>query len=581
MSSDPSIFSAVSDFHRARQQAGLRQVLARLSGRSTDLLAYDEVARRLKTSGSAERGLRDIPIDAIAGSVGRPGDFTRDFLPRRDSDESRWARVRIAATDPSLGGLPPISVYQIGDAYFVIDGHHRVSVARQLGATHIQAYVTEVRAKVPLSSSATPEEIILKSEYTTFLEAAELDKSHPEADLTVSEPGQTDLILDQIEAHRQLLSERDGRALDLPAAAADWYESVYRPIVEVIREQGLLRDFPGSTEADLYLLVATRRAELEETLGWSITPEVGASSLAAGQAGRREGAVARAGRRLWSAVVPEELKDGPAPGAWRQEKAVARYTGRLFADILVPVSGERIGWGAFEQALDIARREQAQLQGLHVVSNEAALTSPEAQAVRDEFNQRCQAAGVPGSLALEVGEVAAKICERAALTDLVVLNLAYPPPSQPFERLGSGIRTVIRRCPRPILAVPGYQPGPLRPLLAYDGSPKSEEALFVATYVAESWQAPLVVVSVLQPDTVDQDTVAHARQYLDLHGLQPTVVVREAGSAAAAILATAEEHDCTLIICGGYGARPLVEVVLGSTVDQVLRQANRPVLICR
>src|SRR5436190_1550722 len=162
-STDQSILSAVDDFRRARQQAGLRDVLARLTGRSTELLSYDEVVRRLKATGSAETGLKEIPVDAIAGSVGRPNDFTRDFLPRNDSDENRWARVRLATTDPDVGGLPPIRVYQIGDAYFVIDGHHRVSVARRLGAKEIQAYVTQVSTRVPLSASASAEEIILKS----------------------------------------------------------------------------------------------------------------------------------------------------------------------------------------------------------------------------------------------------------------------------------------------------------------------------------------------------------------------------------------------------------------------------------
>src|SRR5947209_10477594 len=104
------LMAAIEDFRRARQQVALQQVLARLTGRSLELLSYDDVARQLKAIGRTERGIQDIPLDAIAGSVGRPNDFTRDFLPLQDSDQNRWARVRAAVTDPSAGGLPPIEV---------------------------------------------------------------------------------------------------------------------------------------------------------------------------------------------------------------------------------------------------------------------------------------------------------------------------------------------------------------------------------------------------------------------------------------------------------------------------------------
>ena len=578
---DGGLMAALADFRRARQRAALQQVLARLTGRSVDLLSYEEVAHLLKTVGRAERGLQDVPLDAITGSVGRPNDFTRDFLPRQDSDERRWARVRAAATDPAAGGLPPVELYKIGEAYFVIDGHHRVSVARQLGATHIQGYVSELQTKVPLSPNVTPEELVLKAEYTDFLEQTHLDSTRPDADLTLSNPGQMRLLLDEIRAHQQALSEGEGPGVSLEEAAADWYDHVYLPTAYAIRESGMLRDFPGQTEADLYLLVSEHRAALQRSLGWSITPQVGASDLTAQQAARREGLVTRASRRLMQAVVPDELRPGPAAGQWRREHLAARYAEHLFADILVPVSGEPIGFQGLEQALDLARREGAELHGLHVVPSEAQRASPDAQAVRDAFERRCQEAGIPGTLAIEVGEVAAKICERAALVDLVVLNLAYPPAPEPLAKLGSGFRMVILHCPRPVLAVPQYRPFPGKLLLAYDGSPKSEEALFVAAYLAEEHRTPLIVVTVLQAGQVTEANVEHARQYLTLHEVQATFVVHESGGAGEAILAAAETHATQMIISGSYGAHPMVEVMLGSTVDRVLREARQPVLICR
>ena len=99
--------------------------------------------------------------DAIVGSVGRYADFTRSFLPRRESSARRWAAVRTAL--PDVAAFPPITVYQVGEAYFVLDGNHRVSVARQAGATHIPAYVTEIETPVPLTPDARPDELICQA----------------------------------------------------------------------------------------------------------------------------------------------------------------------------------------------------------------------------------------------------------------------------------------------------------------------------------------------------------------------------------------------------------------------------------
>jgi hypothetical protein len=172
-----SLVSAVHDFWRARRQAGMEEVMARLTGKSADLLSYDEVRKKLRVGPGGRRTLRDIPLDAIVGSVGRYHDFTRSFLPRLDHAD-RWARVKLAVT--SMAGVPPIEVYQIGETYFVQDGHHRVSVARDLEATHIQAYVREVRSRVPLSPDAEADELILKGEYADFLQRTHFDELRPE-----------------------------------------------------------------------------------------------------------------------------------------------------------------------------------------------------------------------------------------------------------------------------------------------------------------------------------------------------------------------------------------------------------------
>ena len=97
--------AAIRDFRRARQQAALQQIMARLTGQSADLLSFDEVRERLKLKSGSSLGLQDIPLDAIVGSAGRYTEFTRSFLPKKDEDQARWARVEEAAI--SQLGLPP------------------------------------------------------------------------------------------------------------------------------------------------------------------------------------------------------------------------------------------------------------------------------------------------------------------------------------------------------------------------------------------------------------------------------------------------------------------------------------------
>ncbi len=571
-----SFSSAIDDFRNARRRAALEEIVARLTGKSVDLLSFDEVSEKLKAKGTGPRVLKEIPLDAIVGSVGRYYDFTRSFLPLYDNDRDRWARIEMAATRPA--GLPPIEVYQIDQAYFVLDGNHRVSVARQLGATHIQAFVTEVQTKVPLTPDTRADDLILKAEYAEFLERTHLDEIRPGADLSVTVPGQYAVLEEGIQIHCDLMSLRRRRDVPYQEGVGRWYDKMYLPVVQVIRERGILRDLPGRTETDLYLWILEHRGALEEELGWPVRPEAAAADLAKQFAPRR--VVSRIGEKILSAVRPAELMDGPSPGQWRKEQWSARQDDRLFADILVSVSGKEAGWLALEQALQIARREEGRLLGLHVVASDAQRSSPKAQAVQAEFNRRCAAAGVPGSMVVEAGGVARQICDRARWADLVVVNLAYPPAPQPVARLKSGFRTLIRRCPRPVLAVPGAWSRLDRALLAYDGSPKAKEALFVATYLAARWNISLTVVTIVETGRVTADTLLRAANYLEGHGVEATLV-QQSGPTAETILEAAQTHQSDLLIMGGYGRSPMLEVVLGSAVDRVLRASRQPILICR
>jgi nucleotide-binding universal stress UspA family protein len=447
---------------------------------------------------------------------------------------SDFRKARLSAVS-DLRGLPPIEVYQIGDVYFVRDGNHRVSVARQLEAPTIQAYVTEIRARVPLSPDVQPDELILKTEYAEFLECTRLDEHRQQADLTVTTPGRYPKIEEHIEVHRYYMGLDQGREISFQEAAVHWYDEVYVPVVAAIRTRGILRDFPERTETDLYLWVSEHRAALEEALGWEVETGSAAADLADRHSTRPRRVAARVGERLLDAVTPDGLESGPSPGQWRSERLASRRAERLFIDILVPVSGQEIGWRALNQALEVARREDGRLRGLYVVPSADHLESKAARSVKSAFEGICQDAGVTGTLIIEVGKVARKIAALARWTDLVVVNLAHPPGEQPVARLGSGFRSLLLRSSRPVLAVPSVRSPLQRGLLAYDGSPKADEALYIAAYLAGRWQIHLAVITVLEDKRITPDVAYKARAYLEAQGVQATYV-EQSGPVAEAIL---------------------------------------------
>lgn len=567
--------SIVADFQRLRRRAALEALLSRMTGASPDLLSFEQVRQMLRATASNERRLMDIPLDAIVGSVGRYHDFTRSFLPRQDSDQSRWASVASAAS--GYAGLPPIEVYQIGDAYFVLDGNHRVSVARQNGANTIQAYVTPFRSRVSFDPHIKPDQLIIRAEQALFLEQTRLDETRPGSDLTLTEPGQYQVLREHIYVHGYYMELEQGAPVSFEDAAADWYDKVYMPVVRAIRDRGMLHDFPSRTETDLYLWLAEHRSELERQLGWVISTERAADDLAE-QAGTSWSQVAQVGEHLVELSTPDRVDTTPT--LLQRQNLPGQSNLWLFKDILVPVNGEEPGWEALDQAMTIARIEQSRLYGLHVVATQAQLSHPAALAVQVEFARRCESAGVQGQLALAVGNVAATIVERSRWVDLVVLKITYPPGAGPLDRLKSGLTGLIRTSIRPVLTVPRPTERLERILLAYDATPKSEEALAMAAYLAARWKIELKVLTVTEAGEIVERARMRARDYLGEYGVRAQFLY-ERGPAGAAIVDAAERNGCDLIVIGGYGRSMVGTLMLGSTAEEVLRTHRLPTLICQ
>ncbi len=565
-----SIQHALDDFHKARQRAVVQEILGRLTGTDTRLLSFEKVRQILKTQGSIERGLQEIPLDAIIGSVNRYEDFTRSFLPRNAISPHRWARIEIEAT--GLAGLPPIEVYRVGESYFVIDGNHRVSVARHFGAESIQAYVHEVPSRVNLTPMDNLEDLLLKIGHVQFLENTQIENLIPEADLRLTAPGQYHLLEEHITVHRYYMGLDYQRDIDPEEAVTHWYETVYLPVIKIIREQGLQREFPDRTEADLYLWLAEHRAELEAELEIPVEPYQAASDLKEQQSYTSNRRISRMGYRIHDALIPDALESGPPAGVWRRDKLSMGEETCLFTDILVTIDGTEAGWRSLDQAIIIAKQETSFLNGLHITqTNKEEDSLP--QKIRSEFARRIQEVELDGRMAVTAGPVARTIVERSRWNDLVVINLNYPPAKSSLAKMGSGLRELILRCPRPILMVPNTVSELVKPLLAYDGSPKAEEALYVATYICGKWKLPLAIVSVEENRRDLEVMKERALSYTQRYGVEAKLF-QKSGSISKAILEAREEADCDWIIMGGYGDPPLVNLLLDNVLDKVLRESN-------
>ena len=558
MNRNPNYHLAVQDFQSAHLRGKLQGVLARITGRSNELLSYEEVAEKLKLQGRSDKGVQMIPVDAIIGSVGRYTDFTRTFLPRRSGDQQRWANVKTVTMDPVSEGLKPIEVYKVSDVYFVVDGNHRVSIARQEGWKSIEAHVIEIQTDIPLTPDVQPEELIVKAEYADFLEQTGMNKSQDPIDLKITIPGGYQKLLDEISARRRQMEEQHQDYL-LQEAAESWYREIYMPFAEAVRERGMMRWFPERTMTDLYVWMSEHRDELQKELGWTIRPEAAAEAV-----------IQTKNRR----ATAEESKTG----SWRKARLLNRYSEHLFRDILVPIGKSPESWDALEQAIEIAHKENANILALHTVESPKDLDKPEVSALQSQFNEICEEKAAHGVLAIEVGDPTQKILERAALADLIVIKIIYP-PSAGIKSLASHIRTLIARSSRPILAIPGRISHFQHALLAFDGSPKSKEALFVATYLAEQWQTKLTILTGLPDQELDTSAEDFARNYLEFNEVEASFI--EEKYSPAVLKLTAEEINADLVVMGGYSGSILKEMTIGSSVNHMLQGFLRPVLICR
>jgi hypothetical protein len=253
------------DFQRARRKAFLAQLGALLSRNSNTLLSLEEVRSRLNIRGQRHLGNKAVRLDQIVGSEGRYTDFDRQFAPLHEATKFRWMSVDRA--HHQAVALPAVELYKLGDIYFVKDGHHRISVARLQEQSYIDAIVTELQVDVPIAADLSVRDLLLKEEYSDFLGWTGLADLRPGQRVEFSEPGGYLALVQHINAHRYYLSQESGDDVGGAEAVASWYDNVYMPVVDVLREGNALAAFPGRTEADLYRWIMDHRWYLRERNG--------------------------------------------------------------------------------------------------------------------------------------------------------------------------------------------------------------------------------------------------------------------------------------------------------------------------
>ena len=558
----PSGTVAHRRFDHAKRQAFIESVTALMRSRQDDLLPFDDVQKKLGLHITRERGLQQVPLDKIVGSVGKYREFTRSFWPKQEKLRERWKWIYVAAH--SFHGLPPVELYQVGEVFFVKDGNHRISVARELGNRSVEAYVSEFLSPVPLTVETVDsnlDEIVLQLEREDFLQRTRILELRPQADIQVTAIGDYRILQEHIAVPGYVVGHDEGRQVSWEEAVDIWYDDVYVPVVRMIHQYKLQRHYPGHTDADLYLWLMEQRGTLAQG------PEP-------------EKALAAAARQFVEKYNPRlrwVLETRSKPGQWREGRVLPRGNDQLFADILLSLDETSAAWQTVEDILPVAMRERARLHGLF--AGQSLDDHGRADALLKRFAQRCDESQVPWKFREEIGPARGDLFANTGGYDLVVLRQDTEEARRQDEMLGTQIQGVIRRVACPVLVLSQQKPKLSRALLAYDGSPYAEEALFVAAYLARAWDVALTVVTVEESPRTSSATLDAALAYLKQSGISARGFFK-GGDPAEAILKLAGEQGCDLILLGDTGYSPFVELFVRSTVDRVLREAMGSVMVC-
>lgn len=268
MSSNHYAARAAEDFNKARSREIFGRILSLLTNQRDNLLSLQEVKALLGSTSETYRGLKVVPIEKIVGSEGRYQDFNRTFLPRHNRLRGRWVRVNTAHHQSVI--LPPVTLYEVGGVYFVRDGNHRVSVGKLQGVEFIDAEVISLGTRVRLKPGMTRGQLraaVINLEREEFFKHTRLEELRPEVRMNFTATGRYDEIIRHINGHKYFLNLSVKEEISFEKALLSWYDTVYRPIVDLIEGQRFLKAFPGRTASDLYVWIVRHWDQLKRKYG--------------------------------------------------------------------------------------------------------------------------------------------------------------------------------------------------------------------------------------------------------------------------------------------------------------------------
>jgi len=236
----------------------LRKVFERKTrSRSEEIKSFRENLEEDGAFDTRDLGTRPVRLEKIVGSVGRYHDFDSTFRLKDHLPHERLESVKKRMREGKP--LSPVELYQFKDEYYVLDGHHRVSAAKEFGYEEIEARIVQV-----IPSDHTLENMLYR-ERADFSEKAKI----PEL-IELTEVGRYVRLERQILKHRSFLEKEKGSPLSFQDAASDWYKTIYLPLVAVIKKGRLIESFPNRTVADLYAYISWHQWEKGSTPKYGI-----------------------------------------------------------------------------------------------------------------------------------------------------------------------------------------------------------------------------------------------------------------------------------------------------------------------
>jgi nucleotide-binding universal stress UspA family protein len=280
----------------------------------------------------------------------------------------------------------------------------------------------------------------------------------------------------------------------------------------------------------------------------------------------------------------------------------------MIKSILVALDGSEHAQAAARYAIWLAEHLQATVIGLHVVDDVSVegagsflhdisgslgfepyldFSSKMREALHDRgrtllenFLASCREAGVRADTQLTSGIVANEICEQARTADIVLVGHRGVNEQFSTGLLGGTTESVARKCPKPVLVSPMQFRPITRALLAYDGSQRAAAAMHEAAELAVALHLPMGVLHVGKDDGAMQKVLEEARRYLAAYQIETEFLARS-GYANEVILDVMAEGAYDLLFIGAYGHSRIIEMVIGSTTEYVLRNCSSPLFLCR